>query len=255
MSFLKTPFIPEGRVSFAVVDYRISPVIEANLNKSGVECIKTIRCPELYEAVDGHPDMLMLHTGGNKIVLAPNIFESMAPYLTKKGFAVTKGATWLIRNYPGNIAYNVLIVGDVAFHNLKHTDAEVIKALEKENIKMLNVSQGYTKCSACILDSRTIITSDRKLSETAERCGIESFLIKPGEIELSGMNYGFIGGASGLISKKRIAFTGSLQSLKDNSELIDFINDRGLEIVALCEEKLSDYGSILPLKCQLDVTH
>jgi hypothetical protein len=206
---------------------------------------------ELYEAVDGHPDMLMLHTGENKIVMAPNIYEIMAPKLTKKGFAVTKGATWLSRNYPGNIAYNVLIVGDVAFHSLKHTDPEVIKALEEENIKMLNVSQGYTKCSVCILDSKTIITSDYKLSKTAERYGIESFLIKPGGIELKGLNYGLVGGASGLLSKNQIAFAGSLKSLKDSLELIDFINEKGFEIVSLCEEGLADYGSIIPLKCQL----
>jgi len=249
MSFLKTPFIPEGRVSLAIVDYRISSIIEANLNKSGIECIKTVRCPELYEAVDGHPDMLMLHIGRNRIILAPNVYEAMAPILAKKGFAVTKGATWLGRNYPGNIAYNVLIVGDVAFHNIKYTDAEVIKALEKENLEILNVSQGYTKCSVCVLDSRTIITSDQKLSRIAERYGIESFLIKSGGIELKGLNYGFIGGASGLLSKKQIAFTGSLESLEDSRELIDFINSKGFEIITLGERSLVDYGSILPLKC------
>lgn len=251
MSFLETPFIPEGKVSLTVIDYRISPVIEANLNKDGIECIKTIRCPELYKAVDGHPDMLMLHVGGNRIVLAPNVYEVMAPYLTKKGFAVTKGATWLGRNYPGNIAYNVVIVGDVAFHNTKYTDVEVMKALEKENIAILNVRQGYTKCSVCVLDSKTIITSDQKISKTAEEHGIESFLIKPGGIELTGLNYGFIGGASGLLSKKQIAFTGSLERLKDSRELIGFINSRGFDIITLCEERLVDYGSILPLKCQL----
>ena len=249
MSFLKTPFIPEGRVSLAIVDYRISPIIEENLNKSGIECIKTVRCPELYEAVDGHPDMLMLHIGGNRIILAPNVYEAMTPILAKKGFAVTKGATWLGRNYPGNIAYNVLIVGDVAFHNIKYTDAEVIKALEKENLEILNVSQGYTKCSVCVLDSRTIITSDQKLSRIAERYGIESFLIKSGGIELKGLNYGFIGGASGLLSEKQIAFTGSLESLEDSRELIDFINSKGFKIITLGEKSLVDYGSILPLKC------
>lgn len=253
MSFLKIPLIPDGRVSLAVVDYRISPAIEGNLNKNGIECIKTIRCPELYNAVDGHPDMLMLHVGGNRIVMAPNIYESMAPHLLKKGFAVTKGATWLGRNYPGNIAYNVVIVGDVAFHNTKYTDAEVLYALEKENIAILNVSQGYTKCSVCVLDRRTIITSDHKLAKIAEKHDIECFLVKPGGIKLTGLNYGFIGGASGLLSEKQIAFTGSLESLEDSRKLINFINDRGFDIINLCQDSLTDYGSILPLKCQLSI--
>ena len=249
MSFLKTPFIPDGKASLAVVDYRMSPAIEESLNKEGIECIKTVRCPELYEAVDGHPDMLMLHIGWNRIVLAPNVYEGMAPQLTKKGFAVTKGATWLVRNYPGNIAYNVLRMGNLAFHNIKYTDIEIIRALEKENATLINVNQGYTKCTVCILDSRTIITSDQKLAGTAEKYGIESFVIKPGGIGLKGLNYGFIGGASGLISKSQIAFTGSLKSLEDNCKLIEFISKKGFEIKTLDEERLADYGSVIPLKC------
>jgi hypothetical protein len=250
MNFLKTPFIPDGDVSLAVVDYRISPAISAKLNEKGIECIKTVRCPGLYSAVDGHPDMLMFHIGGKRIVLAPNIYEDMAPLLEKKGFAVTKGATWLVRNYPGNIAYNVLRVGDVVFHNIRYTDAEIIKAINEENLTILNVGQGYTKCSVCILDGRTIITSDRKISETAGKYGIESFLIKPGGIELKGMNYGFIGGASGLLSERQIAFSGSLKGLEDNYKLVDFINGKGFEIIYLSEGRLADYGSILPLKCR-----
>lgn len=248
MEFLKTPFIPEGDVGLAIVDYRISNEVEASLTSCGIELIKTIRCPELYEAVDGHPDMQLQHIGGSRVIVAPNIYEQLAPVLEKKGFAVTKGATWLVRNYPGNIAYNVLRMGDLAFHNTKYTDAEVVKELEKENIKLIHVGQGYTKCSACIIDNKTIITSDVKLSAEAEKYGIESLLIKPGGIELKDLNYGFIGGASGLISKKRIAFTGSLKYLEDHEKIKSFLRDKGVGIFALSEGVPADYGSIIPLK-------
>ncbi|MHB1393816.1 MAG: DUF6873 family GME fold protein [Clostridia bacterium] len=250
MSFLRIPFIPDSDVNLAVVDYRISAEIEASLTSFGIELIKTVRCPELYEAVDGHPDMQMLHIGGNRIVLAPNVFEGMAPIFKKKGFAVTKGATWLVRNYPGNIAYNVLRMGNFAFHNTKYTDAEIVKELELEKVELIHVSQGYTKCSTCIVDARTIITSDLKLSRIVEKYGIESLLIKPGGIELKNLNYGFIGGASGLLSEKHIAFTGSLEVLEDRSKVNGFLNNKGFEVTILCEEKPVDYGSIIPLKCQ-----
>ncbi|HYE84056.1 MAG TPA: hypothetical protein VEG39_18045 [Clostridia bacterium] len=249
MSFIGTPFIPEGRVSLAVVDYRMNPAILDKLNTMGIECIKTVKCKELYEAVDGHPDMLMLHMGEDRIVLAPNVYDQMAPRLEKKGFAVTKGATWLVRNYPGNIAYNVLRMGNLVFHNVKYTDAEVVRMLEKENATLINVSQGYTKCSVCILDSRTLITSDRKISITAEKYGIESLLIKPGGIDLEGLNYGFIGGSSGLLSKNQIAFTGSMESMEDSNRLKEYLSRKGFESTALCEKRPVDYGSIIPLKC------
>jgi hypothetical protein len=248
MNFLKTPFIPEDTVKLAVVDYRISTEAEASLRSYGIELIRTVRCPDLYEAVDGHPDMQLHHIGGNKVVIAPNVYEYLALQFDKKGFAVTKGATWLVRNYPGNIAYNVLRMGDLAFHNTKFTDKVIIEELEKENVRLIHVNQGYTKCSACILDSSTIITSDLKLARTVEKYGVETLLIKPGGIELKELAYGFIGGASGLLSKKLIAFTGKLEHLEDKERIIQFLTDRGYEITFLTTAKPTDYGSIIPLK-------
>jgi len=248
MNFLKTPFIPEDKVCLSVVDYRISPEMEASLTACGIELIKTVRCRDLYDAVDGHPDMQLHHIGGNRLVMAPNIYEYLAPVFEKKGFAVTKGATWLVRNYPGNIAYNVLRMGDLAFHNTKYTDVVIAKELEKDNVKLIHVNQGYTKCSTCILDSRTVITSDIKLAATAEKYGVESLLIKPGGIELKNLNYGFIGGASGLVSKKRIAFAGTLENLEESDRIIRFLVDKDFEIITLTGSKLVDYGSIIPLK-------
>lgn len=252
LGFLKTPFIPEGKVSLAVVDYRLNPAAAKSLKSKGVELIRTVKCRELYEAVDGHPDMLLHHVGGDKIVLAPNIYKAFAPAFEEKGFAVTKGATWLVRNYPGNIAYNVLRIGDIVFHNTKYTDKELMKAFEEKSLTIVHVNQGYTKCSVCILDKKTIITSDQKIAKALEKHGIESFLIKPGGIELKGLNYGFVGGASGLISKNKIAFTGDSGCLNEGRKLLDFINSKGFEVNVLCEEKLTDYGSIIPLKCQLN---
>jgi len=248
MCFIKTPFIPEGKVSLVVIDYRMPKSMEEKMNSMGIECIRTVKCRELHEAEDGHPDMLMTHMGGNWIVLAPNIYDEMAPMLQKKGFAVTKGATWLVRNYPGNIAYNVLRLGNLVFHNIEYTDAELLSAFEKEKLKLINIRQGYAKCSACILDSRTIITSDRKLSETAGANGIESLLIEPGGIELKGFDYGFIGGSSGLLADRLIGFSGNSGSLTNAGDITAFIASKGFSSVDLSMEKMVDYGSIIPLK-------
>ncbi|MGE5633505.1 MAG: DUF6873 family GME fold protein [Caulobacteraceae bacterium] len=249
MSFLEIPLIPQGKVTLAAVDYRIDVKIENNLEGMGIECIKTVKCGELYEAIDGHPDIVMHHTGCNNIVIAPNIYDYMAPVLQKKGFAVTKGATWLVRNYPGNIAYNVLRIGKLAFHNTKYTDVEILKEYEKQNIRVVHVNQGYTKCSVCVLDDKTIITSDLKISSTVEKYGIESLLIKPGGIELKGMNYGFIGGASGLVSENCAAFTGFMDSMESRDAVLNFMDKKGMKIEFLSNSQITDIGSIIPLKC------
>lgn len=249
MSFLKTPLIPGDRVTLAAVDYRISPEAEKSLAGLGIELIKTVKCRELYEAVDGHPDILMHPMGKNKIVIAPNVYDDLAPSFWKKGFAVTKGATWLVRNYPGNIAYNVLRIGKLAFHNTKYTDPEIRKEYEKLGIPFVHINQGYAKCSVCVLDEKTIITSDYKISKTVEKHGIESLLIKPGGIILKNLNYGFIGGASGLISERCIAFTGHFESIEDWKKIFIFLDSRGFKAEMLSKEQITDFGSIIPLKC------
>ncbi len=248
MSFLQTPYIPSDSVKLAVLDYRADAQLEAALYSEGVSVIRTTPCKELYDAINGHPDILLHHTGENRIVLAPNVFDQLSPVLLKKGFALTKGATWLSRNYPENIAYNVLRVGSYAFHNTKYTDIRILEEFEKLNVKTIHVNQGYTKCSVCIINAATIITSDIKLANAAEKNGIESLLIKPGGIELTGLNYGFIGGASGLIGNNKLAFTGCVENIPEANRIIDFLNIKGIEVKILTNKQIKDIGSIIPLK-------
>lgn len=246
-NFLKTPYIPEHDVKTVVVDYRVPFDIESKLSEMGISIIKTSACNELYDAINGHPDIIMQHISENNVIVAPNVYNYLAPILEKKGFAVTTGSTWLNRNYPCNIAYNVLRVGSVAFHNSKYTDLEILKAFEKNNVKLVHVNQGYTKCSVCIVDSKTIITSDKKIAKEAEKYNIECLFISPGGISLKGLDYGFIGGASGLIAKKQLAFSGELAYHPDKEKIYDFLNQKGINVKILSQKQIIDIGSIIPL--------
>lgn len=246
--YVLAPNIPEERVKIVVIDYRADKDIVLTLNNMGIETIKTECCNELYDAINGHPDILMHHVGGNSIVLAPNIYNKMALKFIKKGFAVTKGAAWLLRNYPQNIAYNVLRIGKYAFHNTKYTDRQIRLLYEEMDIKLIHVNQGYTKCSVCVVNENAAITSDIKIAKTLELYDIDTLLIKPGDIELIGLNYGFIGGASSLISKSEIAFTGCISHLKDYKRIINFLDAKGVKVILLSNKKIIDIGSIIPLK-------
>lgn len=247
MDFLNKPFLPEKNIKAALIDYRIGAEALETLNSLDIEVVKSIPCKDLYDAINGHPDIVVFHIGDNKLILAPNVFDALQPILTKKGFALTKGETWLNRNYPENIAYNVLRIGSFAFHNTKYTDKTIIEELNKESIELIHINQGYTKCSACIVDENSIITSDYKLANTLERYGIESLLLQPGGIILEGVDYGFIGGSCGLISKNVMAFTGKLDKIQDNYKIVDFLNSKGIEVKILSTKQIFDIGSIMPL--------
>jgi hypothetical protein len=247
MSFVQRPFLPENKIKAVLVDYRIGTEASEALAKEGIEIINTVPCKELYDAIQGHPDIVVHHLGGNKLIVAPNVFDMLQPVFIKKGFALTKGETWLNRNYPDNIAYNVLRIGSYAFHNTKYTDKAIKDEFEKSNIDLIHVKQGYTKCSACIVNENTIITSDMMLAKTVEKYGIESLLLKPGGIILQGLNYGFIGGSCGLLSKNTMAFTGNLDNIQDNYKIVDFLNSKGIEVKILSTKQIFDIGSIMPL--------
>lgn len=247
MDFVNKPFLPQKDIKTALVDYRIGDEALEALTGFGIEVIKNMPCKDLYDAINGHPDIVVFHIGDNRLIVAPNVFDLLQPVLLKKGFALTKGETWLNRNYPENIAYNVLRIGSFAFHNTKYTDKTIIEELKKESIELIHVNQGYTKCSACIVDKNSIITSDYKLAKTLERYGIESLLIKPGGIILEGFDYGFIGGSCGLLSKNVMAFTGKLDKIQDNYKIVDFLNSKGIEVKILSTKQIFDIGSIIPL--------
>ncbi|SHJ11304.1 DUF6873 family GME fold protein [Lutispora thermophila] len=246
-TFLENPNLPQNKVKIVVLDYRTDDEILSNLSNMGIEIIRTERCFELYEAIDGHPDILMHHVGGNSLVIAPNIYDKVAERFHKKGFALTKGATWLQRNYPQNIAYNVLRLGKLAFHNTKYTDPEIIRIYEKNDVRLVHVNQGYTKCSVCIIDENSVITHDIGVARVMEKHGIEVLVIEPGGIDIIGLNYGFIGGTSGLISKNTIVFTGSMKEMKCYNKILEYVALKGIDIKILSNKKIMDIGSIMPL--------
>ena len=247
MNLVNKPFLPEKDIKAVLIDYKTDAEVIEALRNLDIEIIKTVPCKELYDAINGHPDIVVFHIGDNKLVVAPNVFDKLQPVLSKKGFALTKGETWLNRNYPENIAYNVLMVGSFAFHNTKYTDKTIIEELEKRNVKLIHVNQGYTKCSCCIVDENSIITSDYMIAKAAAKVGIDSLLIQSGGIILENLNYGFIGGSSGLLSKSMMAFTGNLEKIQENYKIVDFLNSKGIEVKILSTKQIFDIGSIIPL--------
>jgi hypothetical protein len=132
---------------------------------------------------------------------------------------------------------------------LKYTDPVLIKEAKKRDVEPVHVNQGYTKCSVSIVNTNSIITSDKGIANAAEKRGIHALLIEPDEnIILPGVSHGFIGGSTGLVSFTGWALTGSLKSLKSASIIKEFLTGKGLDPVILSNNEVIDIGSILPVK-------
>ncbi len=248
MKFVDNPNIPVKPLSVALVDGRINRMLENRLADMGIRVIKTEKYEGLYEAISFHPDIMYHHLGGNRIVHAPGVSKKTNMVLEALGFQLIPGSTPLGGKYPFNIAYNVARVGNVAFHNLKYTDPVLARELALSGAELVHVNQGYTKCSVSVVDSNSIITSDKGIARAAEKKGIDVLLIEPEEgIKLPGVKYGFIGGSSGLIDEKKWLLTGDILNLKSSEKIIQFLQKRCIDVICLPGEPVIDIGSIIPL--------
>ncbi|AKL94498.1 hypothetical protein CACET_c09950 [Clostridium aceticum] len=244
---IEAPHLPKNIVKYALVDYRIDEEIVKVLEEQGISLISTVACNELYEAVKGHPDMVVQHLGGGDILVAPNLMQYYQSKLESLGFRVFAGKTYLKSNYPDNIAYNICRVGNYVIHNFKYTDEVLLNYLQKRNFVQIHVAQGYTKCSVVVVDKKAIITSDHGIHQEVVKFGIDSLLIAKGGILLPGVNYGFIGGACGYLDQETLGFYGNIVLHEDYEKICFFLKKYNKKARSLSSKNLQDYGTLIPL--------
>lgn len=241
------PFIPINSANIAIVDARISKEIEVNLQKLGMEIIKTIKCNDVDDSIAYHPDIVIHPLTHDTLVIAPNVFEYYQEVLNKFDIKLIRGEKILKNKYPDDIAYNVGRLKDVALHNFKYTDPLLKYCLKKQGISFLDVRQGYAKCSLAIISDDIAITSDRIIFNKLHSLGYKILLIKHGHIKLEGQSYGFIGGTNGNISKDKIIFSGILKDHPHADNIKKFLQANNIEVEFLSNEKIRDIGTIITL--------
>lgn len=224
-----------------IVDYRIETKEKDYLISNGYNLLICPPSNALYEAVCGHPDIL-LHILDNDIIVHPHMSGEFIHALSKLGYDVHLSASVLQSKYPDDIYLNALTLGDLFVHYINFTDANILPLLK--NKKLINVKQGYTKCSTCVVNNHAIITSDVSIAKALSVEGIDILLLPPGDILLPGLNYGFIGGATGLIEPNVLAFYGHLDHYLYGKEVLKFLAKHKVEPMFLRNGKLIDRGSI-----------
>ncbi|EDS76304.1 conserved hypothetical protein [Clostridium botulinum C str. Eklund] len=227
-----------------IVDYRISEEEKNSLLNLGY---KIIACPpsnNLYYAICAHPDILMHIIDKKNIVVHKDIPDEFIELLKNLDLNVILSKNSLDSKYPEDILLNAVNLSNYFVHYLKNTDEVLLNEIKKEKKKLINVKQGYTKCSTAIVTDRAIITSDTIIAKSLKDENIDVLLLPPGDIELPGLDYGFIGGTCGLIEDTILAFYGDLQNYLYGKEVLNFLKKHKVEPVFLRKGKLIDRGSI-----------
>lgn len=252
--FLTTPFLPKNQVSLVAIDGRCNgktpgyPNLVKRLADLNIRALEVPICPYLYQAIGAHPDIQFHPVDGNNIVIAPNAGKGLAQKLLAEGFNLLEGKSALAGKYPANVAYNVARIGNLAFHRLDAIDPVLREELEKRGVEIIDIKQGYSKCSALILGNNLLITEDRGLWEKATALRVKTLLIDSGFVQLPTLNYGFLGGAGGLIAKNKIAITGDITLSSSYLNIIKYLEDHSCDLDFLSQEPALDIGSLVPLK-------
>lgn len=245
MNYIENPNFPKGKVTVAAVSAQAKDVIEA-LQSAKICVVPVDPCSNLPEGIASHADLQLLHLGGNSMLTAScsNECEAM---LNAVGFNLKKASAPLEETYPCDCGLNAAILGKNIIMNPITANECLMEHIYSNDMDIIAVKQGYSKCSVLAACSDAIITADRGIAKAAEAHGIEVLLIREGEIYLKGYNTGFIGGCGGMIENKILGTSGDMKQLKDFDNIKDFLRNRNIYIENLGGRTLCDIGGILPL--------
>lgn len=225
------------------VDYRTTEEEINSLKNLNYDVIKIPKDNNLYEAINGHTDIQLNILNRYTIIVNKNINLSFKELLKTKNINFIESDSTLSFKYPSNISLNAYITDNYLVHNLKFTDKKILDYCK--NKKIIHVNQGYTKCSILPLREKAIITNDTGIYNTLKSENFDILLLPFGDIELSGFNYGFIGGVGGMISNDSMAFFGSLDNYAFGNEVKKFLYKYDIKPIYLSNTKLIDRGSLL----------
>lgn len=234
----------------AITDIRTPESIVRSIRDLGAEVLTVPSDRRLDPPVSAHPDMRMFII--EKKIFIPKESATELSHITKRleefGFETVPSSVTLSSEYPHDIAFNCMAVGNCLFGKLAFTAPEILSYATSIGMELVNVNQGYTKCSTLIVDSGSVITSDPSIAAACRAQGIDVLKIQSddGDIILEGYSKGFIGGASGALGS-RVFFLGDLSLHPEGARIKEFCEQKGKAAVSLGDQRLLDMGSLFLL--------
>lgn len=240
---------------YILADFRMRKEEKEYIKSLGYKIIEVSYNPDLYDEIAAHVDISYVKID-DEVITSPDRFVDLS-----KIIKCSVGKSDLESKYPRDIPYNVCIMGKNAIHNFKYTDEIVKKKLEKKEFNLINVKQGYTKCSIAVIDEKSCITSDLNIAKKLMDNDIDVLFVNEPDIKLlkrtnsnetmqnkmffeySNMQ-GFIGGAMVRIDNEVVLF-GDVNKLLNKNKIINFIQSKGIKFKWFEGLDVIDYGSVV----------
>ena len=241
--FLINPNIPINKVSIMFADIDDN-ALKSAFDKLSIKVVSVTKNPLLDQPVSKHADILCNYVGKSTFLVDKNQVELC------KFIKNNNGKSVIIENiqspYPNDCLLNFADIGDYIICNKSILTEDIVKILPDKPI--IDVKQGYSKCSVCICGHNTIVTDDKSVyNAVLQYDSINSLLIKKGSIRINKYDYGFIGGCCGLVDKNLLLFNGDLSLHSDFDKIKNFLYDNGINYIDIKGKPLTDIGSIIPI--------
>lgn len=219
------------------------PQFAARLQNLGYDIIPSeeIPCEMPYER--DHADLQCLILNDTAFVLS--CCERLSEALSDDYHVISCGSRFSAK-YPDNVCLSAVQCGDQLICRKESLDTEIKKYCQRNDIKLISVNQGYTKCSCAQIADHAIMTADSGIINALNGTDIDVLPIGKGSIRLNGAEYGFIGGASGFDRVKRtIFFCGDFEKHPDYQRIKSYCAKYKTKIISLTDDELTDIGGII----------
>lgn len=229
-----------------IIDERVDKNIEKYFLDLGYEIIKVKKSEGIYSEISSHTDIFCVKIN-DTVISQVNTFDCN---LNNKYRFLTGDNVG--NSYPYCAKYNVCIVDNYAIHNLDITDNTVLNVLKEKGYKLINVKQGYSRCSILPLGNMACVTSDMGIYNVLVKNNFDVLYLDPSDLDIklfdsygeySTMS-GFIGGCSTVLNDT-VIFFGDLDKFKCKDKLLEFLNSKGFKVKDFKNMDIIDYGSCI----------
>lgn len=221
---------------------KLSIIATKKLNEMGFEIINFPQNTNVDERISHHADLSFFVC--DKDIFIAQEMECLVSKLQSTGYNVHVSDAPLGKAYPADVKLNCVSFGKYLMCNVDTVSKAVLKYSIQKGKAVINVNQGYTKCSVIPVADNAIITDDESICKKCVEYGIDVLKVSKGKVLLTGFDYGFIGGTAGVYDNM-IAFNGDIFSHPDGKQITDYIKKQGKIPVSLAEYELVDTGSLI----------
>ncbi len=226
----------------AILSFRY-PEYAQSLKNLGYEVIPSETVERFIPYERDHADMQCLIMDNTAFVLES--CGRLADILRSDYNVITCGE-FVDGKYPMNVPLNAAVTGDHIIAKSNSLDKKVVSYSEINGYKLIDVNQGYAKCSCAIVSDNALITADKGIYRALRNTDIDAMLIGQGSIRLCGAEYGFIGGASGYDKETETLYLcGDIKTHPDYEIVKEFCNKYNTKTVSLTPGPLTDIGGII----------